>query len=645
MKASTSLLLCLVAIGGVCAAAEAPLESDIPKEFTDKFAAEQDYVRRTEMVAMRDGVKLQTIIMIPKGAHDAPIMLTRTPYNAAGRSQRAVSHSMLATLPLADQEFVEAGYIRVYQDTRGKFGSEGDYVMMRPVRGPLNPATTDHVTDAWDTIDWLVKNIPESNGKVGMIGSSYEGFTAVMALLDPHPALKAVVPESPVTDAWMGDDWFHYGAFRNLMLGYVHMQTAQKGTGDVTPRVALDSYEEFLRAGSTGDYVRAHGIDKLPYVARMLEHPAYDGFWQGQDLNRLVAAHPSSVPTLWEQGLWDQEDMWGANHAWLALKAAGHSANNWLVMGPWRHSQINGVGFELGPLRWEGDTAAQYRRDMVLPFLNEHLRGGPPAQLARVTVYNTAENHWERFQDWPGACQSGCASGLTPLYLGGGFGLSFEQPKESGKQGDSYVSDPAKPVPFLPRPVIDPFYGYYSGAAAYPAWAKWLVQDQRFVDSRPDVLTYETPVLTSAVRVRGDSHRRHSRDDDRQRRRFRREAHRCLPRRISERSADGRIPAGDCPGYLPRPLPRELRASDCDSAERAAVVSLRPAQCESRIPAGAPDHGAGPVDAVPAVRPQSPDLRAEYLQCQACRLSASDHHCPALQAELERHLAARGEVA
>src|ERR1700761_6609056 len=247
---------------------------DIPSRFVDRLA-NQDYSKRIEMIPMRDGVKLHTIILIPKGAKDAPIVLTRTPYNAAKRSQRSLSHSLQATLPLADEEFAKSGYIRVWQDARGKYLSEGEYVLARPVRGPLNSTGIDHSTDAWDTIDWLVKNLPESNGKVGMIGSSYEGFTVVMALLDPHPALKAAVPESPLIDGWMGDDWFNFGAFRNGMLGYIHMQTAQRGEGAVIPMVAFDSYEEFLRAGSTGDYVRAHGLEQLPWVARMMAHPAY----------------------------------------------------------------------------------------------------------------------------------------------------------------------------------------------------------------------------------------------------------------------------------------------------------------------------------------------------------------------------------
>src|SRR5579863_849492 len=185
--------------------------NDIPEKFVDKLV-DQDYSKRIEMIPMRDGVKLHTIILIPKGAENSPIVLTRTPYNAARRSQRSLGYSLHDTLPLADEDFARQGYIRAWQDARGKYGSEGDYVMARPIRGALNPTSVDHTTDAWDTTDWLIKNIPESNGTVGMIGSSYEGFTVAMALLDPHPALRAAVPESPLIDGWMGDDWFNYGA-------------------------------------------------------------------------------------------------------------------------------------------------------------------------------------------------------------------------------------------------------------------------------------------------------------------------------------------------------------------------------------------------------------------------------------------------
>jgi putative CocE/NonD family hydrolase len=485
------VLLAALAISPLAAAAPARKALPEPNDLAQKFVrpdADDNYIKRVEMIPMRDGVKLYTVIVMPKNAKGLPIVLTRTPYNAKSRADRSDSPTMLGTLPLADEGLVEAGYIRVYQDIRGKYGSEGAYVMTRPPVGPLNPTKVDHITDAWDTIDWLVKNLAkESNGRVGMIGSSYEGFTVAMALLDPHPALKAAVPESPMINGWMGDDWYHYGAFRLPNMDYFVAQTAQRGEGKGVRRPAYDDYENMMRYGSPGAYAKANGLDQLPWWGRLSTHVAYDEFWQQQDLAKLLAAKPSSVPTMWEQGLWDQEDMWGANHAYAALKAAGHEGNNWLVMGPWFHSQVNREGFNLGVFKWNGDTALQFRNEMVLPFFNQYLKDGPPANLARVTVYNPAENHWDRFDTWPGA------PATKALYLQPGFGLSFDKPAANGG-GDSYVSDPAKPVTYLPRPV------QFSNS---DAWRTWLVRDQRFVDGRPDVLVYQTPVLTEAVKVQG----------------------------------------------------------------------------------------------------------------------------------------------
>jgi len=489
---SLALLLC-VATAALQAAPQESSLNDVPPNFTAKVF-DQGYTERAVMIPMRDGVKLKTFIFIPHGAQGAPILMGRTPYNAA-----RYEASMRA------DKFLLAGYIRVYQDVRGKYGSEGDYVMTRPIRGPFNPTDTDHSTDAWDTIDWLVKNVPESNGRVGIMGNSYDGFTTAMALIDPHPALKAAVPVGPLLDAWMGDDWFHYGAFRQMMLGYVHMQTGQRGAGVIAPSETYDKYEEFLRLGSVADYAHYNGLDQLPFVQQVLAHPAYDAYWQGRAVDKVLVARPSSVPTLWTQGLWDQEDMWGANHVWRELKAGGHEANNWLVLGPWNHIQAWGNAASLGPNQWHADTSYQYQQEMMLPFLNEHLRGGPPANLARVTVYNTQEKRWQKFATWPTACDKGCAANLQPLFLKEGFALSFEPPAQA-KGGDSYISDPANPVPFLPRPVVDPFgeFGATGGLGeSYDPWSKWLVHDQRFVDGRPDVLSYETEVLTQPVRVQG----------------------------------------------------------------------------------------------------------------------------------------------
>ena len=489
-----------MAVGGVAlqSVRGAQDKSDIPKSFSPPTDL-QDYIKRDVMIPMRDGVKLHTVIVLHKGATNAPILLTRTPYNASGRASRNDSPHMLAVLPQGDEVFVEAGYIRVFQDVRGKYGSEGDYVMTRPVRGPLNTTSTDHITDAYDTIDWLVKNIAESNGRVGMIGSSYEGFTVVMALLGPHPALKVAAPESPMVDGWMGDDWFHYGAFRQVNIDYFPEQASEKGSGPAVPRETADDYEEFRRAGSAGAYMREHGLDQLPSVQKLMEHPGYDAFWQGQALDKLVAERPSQVPTMWIQGLWDQEDMWGAIHSWMALKAKGQADHNFLVMGPWRHSQVNYAGDHLGPLKWDGDTALQFRRDVLKPFFDQYLvTDAPKVKTPPVLIYNTGENHWDRFDNWPLACESRCASPMKPLYLEQGFELGFDKPgmpvAGAGTVADLYVSDPAKPVPYEPRPV------QFSDS---DRWKEWLVSDQRSVADRTDVLTYQTPVLKTAVRISG----------------------------------------------------------------------------------------------------------------------------------------------
>ncbi|MFK3889232.1 CocE/NonD family hydrolase [Sphingomonas sp. NPDC079357] len=467
-----------------------PAGGDIPADFRLP-TVERDYIKQEVMIPMRDGVKLHTVIVIPKNATNAPIVLTRTPYNASARAKRSDSPSMLNALPLADEIFVKGGYIRVYQDVRGKYGSEGDYVVTRPVIGPLNPTKVDHVTDAYDTIDWLVNktNLPQSNGRVGMIGSSYEGFTVVMALLNPHPALKVAAPESPMIDGWMGDDWFHYGAFRLANIAWLGGQTGYKSGGPLPPTGGYDDYDNF-RDKSAGDWAKQSGYDQLPYWTRMSQHPAYDGFWQGQALDRLLAANPSNVPTLWEQGLWDQEDMYGAITAWEALKGKGKTGNNFLVMGPWRHSQVNREGRSLGPFQWNGDTAAQFREQMVRPLFDQYLKDGAPANLPTAAIYNTGENHWDRFATWPLACEQGCAAPLTPMYLQADGGLSLAK---GALGGDAYVSDPAKPVPHLPRPV-----NFDDGR-----WGDWLVSDQRPADGRTDVMTYMTPVLTQPMRVSG----------------------------------------------------------------------------------------------------------------------------------------------
>ncbi|GGY10171.1 CocE/NonD family hydrolase [Massilia dura] len=495
-----TLSLALAQLSSGALAQTAPMAADIGGKFEAPTAG-ADYVKRVAMIPMRDGVRLYTVIVVPKaalgatGAGKAPILLTRTPYNAAGRAQRGRSPSMLATLPQGDETFVQGGYIRVFQDVRGKYGSEGDYVMTRPLRGPLNATKTDHATDAWDTIEWLVRHVPETNGKVGMLGSSYEGFTVLMALADPHPALKAAVPMSPMVDGWRGDDWFHNGAFRMPTLPYIGSQTTVRGRGDPLATGVHDDYEGMLRAGSAAGYARQFGLDKLTYTKKLFEHPAYDSYWQHQALDRLLGERKLKVPTMTVVGQWDQEDIYGAYAVYEALEPQDRNNDlNYLVVGPWRHSGVNYEGASLGALKFTGDTALEFRRDVMQPFLDQHLKDGAPrADTPPVLSYQTGTNRWQRLQRWPLACAASCPAPAQAVYLQDGFKLSFNTPG-AGNAFDEYVSDPAKPVPFVPRPVRmgDP-----------EVWRPWLVSDQRFVSDRPDVLTYVSEPLKAPLTLGG----------------------------------------------------------------------------------------------------------------------------------------------
>lgn len=485
------VVLLSLMIAASVSAQTAPMTPDIPAKGFVTPTAGYDYDKREVMIPMRDGTKLYTVIVVPKGARNAPMLLTRTPYDAANRAKRIDSPHMRDILPQGDEVFVDAGYIRVFQDIRGKYGSEGDYVMTRPLRGPLNATKVDHATDAWDTIDWLVKHVPESNGRVGMLGSSYEGFTVVMALTNPHPALKVAAPQSPMIDGWMGDDWLNYGAFRQVNFGYFTGQLAKRGKGPSIPSTGYDDYTTFLRAGSAGDYAKANGLEQLAWWHKLVEHPAYDAFWQEQALDARMAKTELKVPTMWLQGLWDQEDMWGAVHSYAAMEPrdTGNTLN-YLVMGPWRHSQVNYDGSSLGALKFDGDTALQFRRDVLKPFFDQYLvDGAAKADTPPVLIYNTGENHWDKLQQWPRT-----AARTRPLYLRAGGKLSFEAPQAGEATYEAYVSDPAKPVPFAPRPVR---------FADRDMWTSWLVKDQRFVDGRTDVLTFVSEPLTEPLRIGG----------------------------------------------------------------------------------------------------------------------------------------------
>ena len=375
-----SRLACILTLAALASFPAFAQQQNLPAdELTPNFKApvpEADYVKRVVMIPMRDGVKLYTVIVIPKGAKDAPILLTRTPYDAASPRRRArISPHMLDALPLGDEVFVSAGYIRVYQDVRGKYGSEGDYVMTPPPVGPLNPTGADDTTDAWDTIDWLVKNVPESNGRVGMIGSSYEGFTVVMALLDPHPALKVAAPESPMVDGWMGDDWFHYGASAHPTSTTSRADHVTAAAGDQSRVANYDDYTNSARRSARQMPSRAAGgLDQLPFWRIVDDHPAYDAFWQSQALDKLIAKAPLKVPTCGSRACGIRKTCGAPSTAIDARRAQRHAQQHELP----RHGAVapqpgQSQGSLLGPLHWEATPPLQFRRDVLLPFFNQYL--------------------------------------------------------------------------------------------------------------------------------------------------------------------------------------------------------------------------------------------------------------------------------
>jgi putative CocE/NonD family hydrolase len=483
------------------AAQKPTLPSETPAKFTPTRSS-FDYERRDVMIPMRDGAKLHTVVLVPKGARRAPILLTRTPYDATATTTYAQSSHLAPTLNGYDNALdviIPGGYIRVVQDIRGKYGSEGDYVMNRPLVGPLNPTTVDESTDTYDTIDWLVKNIPETNGNVGELGISYDGFEPLMGLVNPHPALKVSAPMNPMVDGWMGDDWFHNGAFRQQNIPYILEQEATRDNSAKWWTDHFDDYDVYMKSGSAGDLGRLHGLEQVGFWKKVLEHPNYDSWWSGQAMDKILAAQPLKIPVMLVHSLWDQEDIYGAIAVYKAIKPK--DVNNdkvFLVIGPWHHGQEIENGSTLGALDFESNTSRYFQQQILGPFLAHYLKdGAPPADIAPVNAYVTGANRWERLTSWPSGCAAGCTIRPTPLYLHSGFAVGFSAPAANGDAFDSYISDPAKPVPFRKRP-IQPI-GYDNGLT----WPEWLVDDQREASGRTDVLSYETDALAAAVMISG----------------------------------------------------------------------------------------------------------------------------------------------
>jgi uncharacterized protein len=472
-----------------------------------------DFERREAMIAMRDGVHLHTVILVPKGASHAPILLTRTPYSADQLTMHSASAHLGPNLYGYDNALdviVDGGYIRVIQDIRGKYGSEGDNVMNRPNRGPQNPTPVDESTDTYDSIEWLIRNIPETNGKVGILGISYDGWLPLTALVHPHPALKVAVPMNPMVDGWMGDDWFHNGAFREQNMPYIYEQI---GTRENDPKYKwwtahFDDYDEYMSAGSAGELGRRHGLEQIGFWNKLIAHPAYDSFWSDQAMDKVLAKEFSAngipVPILLVHSLWDQEDIYGAPAVYKAIKPLDKGNDKvFMVLGPWQHGQEIEPADSLGAIRFGSDTGTWFRKNVLGPFLAHYLKDGAPAMdIAPVTAYETGKDEWQKLPTWP------VAPATKPLYLQAGFKLNFSAGSANNPNStspansalyDEYISDPAKPVPFRTRP------SQPVGYVLPLTWAQWLVDDQREESGRTDVLTYASDVLTAPIHITGQA--------------------------------------------------------------------------------------------------------------------------------------------
>ncbi len=442
------------------------------------------FARTEARIPMRDGIRLNTAIYVPRDAKaPLPLILLRTPYGIGGRAASNFQGYL--------KELAEEGYIFVFQDIRGRFQSEGQFVMSRPPRDKNDPKAIDESTDTYDTIDWLLKNVPNNNGRVGMLGISYGGWLTVMAMLDPHPALKAVSPQASPADQFLGDDFHHNGAFR-LSYGfeYVAMMETNKTNFDFKFD-RKDTYEWYLRLGALHHVNDKYFHGKLPTWNDFIAHPNYDDFWKKQAFAPYLTR--VTVPTLHVAGWWDQEDFYGELKVYELLEKHDTRNQNFLVIGPWNHGGwSNGEGRNLGKIPFDSPTGKYFREQIQAPWFAHFLKDKGQLDQPEALLFETGSNKWVKYTQWPPKRD------ITErkLYFHPHGYLSFDRPPQVAGEFDEYVSDPARPVPYRPRPVTPTYPG--------PEWPVWQVQDQRFVHLRPDVLSYETDPLQEDVTIAGD---------------------------------------------------------------------------------------------------------------------------------------------
>ena len=449
-------------------------------------AATPEFTETRAMVPMRDGVRLNTVVFAPKRADGPlPFLIMRTPYGAPESPRPLLSESY--------QELVDEGYIFVFQDIRGRYKSEGKFVMQRAPRDKRDPRAIDESTDAYDTIEWLIKNVPGHNGRAGLMGISYGGWLTAMAMLDPHPAVKAVSPQASPADMYLGDDFHHNGAFR---LSYGFEYAAMMDTSKENASFRFDSfetYEWYLRLGPLSAVNEKYLLGKIPTWNDYVAHPNYDGFWQKQAMAPYLTR--VTVPALHVAGWWDQEDFYGPQKIYETLEPLDHGEMSFFVAGPWNHGGwMRTDGSSLGRIKFGANASKYFREKIQAPFFAHYLKDKDGWDVPEAITFETGANEWRVYDEWPPRKLTADRN----LYFGEDGRLSFDAPGgDDGSAFDSYVSDPARPVPDRPRPSEATYDPRGSG------WSTWLVGDQRFAQSRPDVLSWETEPLAEDVTVTG----------------------------------------------------------------------------------------------------------------------------------------------
>jgi len=434
-------------------------------------------------VPVRDGIQLNTSVCQPDAPQgQLPFLLTRTPYGIEGDT----------VVPESYRFFAADGYIFVSQDIRGRYKSEGQFIMNRPLHDPGDPKGVDESTDTYDTVQWLLANVPGNNGRVGVLGVSYPGFLATMAGINPHPAVKAISPQAPMTDTWMGDDFFHQGAFR-LSYGFEYAGSMELSTdsplsGDLGI-ASWDTYDWYARLGSLANVDRLYFHGKVPTWQAFVAHPAYDRFWQQRAVQRILKA--PQIPTLTVGGWWDQEDRYGPLATYAALERGDSGKRNFLVMGPWNHGGWRRPANLMRIV--DPGTYEAYLRDVEAPWFAHYLRDRKAPEQPEAMLYDAGARRWRAYDSWPPK-----AGTPRKLYLHGGGALTFDPPRAGEAAYDQYISDPAHPVPYRSRPVERTY------DARGSRWKFWETEDQRFVDGRPDVVKWVSAPLEEDLTVAGN---------------------------------------------------------------------------------------------------------------------------------------------